>query len=157
MAAFVARAIRAAAPGSLSDDPPNAFLDDDDSVHHEDINQLAEAGIVAGTGDGKYSPHIGVSRGQMARFLANAAEHVLGEPLPSDDDDFRDDDGDLFERDINQIAQAGITAGMPSRHDPPSPVPTFLSHYSVERAQAASFLARLLDLLVEEGAATPPS
>lgn len=45
------------------------FNDDGASVHESDINAVAGAGIVSGTGDGSYGPAGSVGRGQMARFL----------------------------------------------------------------------------------------
>jgi hypothetical protein len=147
MAAFVARTIRQAKPHSLSDNPTDAFADDNESVHHLAINQLAAAGIVGGTGDGNYNPSRPVSRGQMAKFLANAAAYVLGQPLPADRDLFADDNGNLFELDINRVAQAGLTGGRANGTYDPSG--------TVQRDQMGSFLARTLDLFVDNGAQLP--
>jgi hypothetical protein len=147
MAAFVARALLAAKPGSLSHAPPDAFVDDSRSVHQNAINQLAERGIVGGTGAGTYSPSGTVTRGQMAKFLANATATVLGQPLPAGRDVFSDDDGNLFEPDINRVAQAGITGGRAEGIYAPGGV--------VTREQMGSFLARTLDLLVENGVELP--
>jgi hypothetical protein len=147
MATFVARAILAAKPGSLPDDPPDAFLDDEASVHERAVNQLAAVGIVAGTGGRTYSPHAAVTRGQMARFLANAAAHVLGQPLPADHDAFHDDQGSVFEADINRVAQAGLTGGLADG--------TYGASHAVRRDQMGSFLARTLDLFVTDGAQLP--
>jgi hypothetical protein len=147
MAAFVARTILKTRPGSLPAEPPNAFTDDGTSVHHLAINQLAAAGIVGGTGGGNYSPSAIVNRGQMARFLANAATHVLGKPLPADRDLFSDDDASLFQDDINRVAQAGLTGGRADgTYNPTGPV---------LRDQMGSFLARTLDLFVANGARLP--
>ncbi len=46
--------------GELTADPPDAFADDDDSVHETNINKLAAAGVVTGTGPGLH-------RGSMGR------------------------------------------------------------------------------------------
>jgi hypothetical protein len=147
MASFVARTILEAKPGSLPEDSADAFGDDQGSVHQRAINQLAAAGIVGGTGGGNYSPSAVVSRGQMARFLANAARHVLGQPLPVDRDLFGDDSTSLFQDDINRVAQAGITGGRADgTYGPTGPV---------LRDQMGSFLARTLDLFVEKGAPLP--
>jgi Tol biopolymer transport system component len=147
MAAFVARTILKAKPGSLPDNPVDAFGDDDGSVHHHAINQLAAVDIIRGTGDGKYSPSRVVTRGQMAKFLANAAAHVLSQPLPADRDLFADDNGNPFETDINRVAQAGLTGG---RADG-----AYDSSGTVQRDQMGSFLARTLDLFVDNGATLP--
>jgi hypothetical protein len=145
MAAFVARAVLAARPGSLPTAPPDAFGDDTGSAHRLAIDQLAAVGIVAGTGPGTYSPRTVVTRGQMAKFLAGAARHVLGRPLPVEHDLFGDDAGSPFETDINRVAEAGLTGG---RSDG-----TYRPVEPVSRGQMGSFLARTLDLFVVEGGA----
>jgi hypothetical protein len=147
MATFIARAILTVKPGSLPDDPTDAFADDNSSVHQKAINQLAAVGVIGGTGNGNYSPAAVVSRGQMARFLANAAEQVLGQPLPTDRDFFSDDNGSLFGANINRVAQAGITGG---RSDG-----TYNAAGPVLRDQMGSFLARTLDLFVTNGSRLP--
>ncbi len=148
MAAFVARAILASG-GWLPQDPPDAFRDDDASVHEQAINQLAAVGVIGGTGGGNYSPGPVVNRGQMARFLANAAAHRTGRPLPAETDFFHDDAGSPFEASINQVAAAGITGGRS--------VGAYEPAGSVTREQMASFLARLLDVFVADGLATTPA
>lgn len=116
------------------------FFNDDDGISFEaDINKLAAAGITGGcnppTRD-NYCPWNTVTRGQMAAFLARALD------LPETDTDFfNDDDGIVFERDINRMAAAGITSGC----NPPTK-----DHYcageNVTRAQMATFLTRALEL-----------
>ena len=145
MASFVARAVGV----DLTQPVPDAFTDDNTSVHQQAINHLAQVGVVGGTGDGRYSPTRVVSRGQMARFLANAAAHVLAEPLPATQDFFDDDEGHPFETDINRAAQAGLAGGRSGRSYDPSGL--------VTRDQMASFLARLLDLFTEGGVRTAPA
>lgn len=137
MASFIARAIGA----DLSTPVPDAFTDDNQSVHQQAINYLAHAGIVGGTGGGQYSPSRIVTRGQMARFMANAAAWRTGAELPATRDYFDDDASHLFETDINQVAEAGVTGGRGARAYEPSG--------TVSRDQMASFLARLLDLFVD--------
>jgi hypothetical protein len=44
-----------------------------DYTHHDDINQIAAAGITIGFPDGTYQPEAPVTRGQMASFLARTA------------------------------------------------------------------------------------
>lgn len=147
MATFVARAILAAG-GTLPTAPPNAFTDDEGSVHQLAIDQLAAVGVVGGTGGGRYSPDTVVTRGQMARFLARAVERVTGAPMPAGPNYFTDDAGSIFEADIDQVALAGITGG---RTDG-----TYVPSGAVTRDQMGSFLARTLDLFVEQGRARPP-
>lgn len=45
------------------------FTDDDGSTHEANINRIAAAGVVNGTGDGAYSPGSTVTRQQMSAFL----------------------------------------------------------------------------------------
>jgi hypothetical protein len=45
------------------------FGDDDGNTHEDNINRIAAAGIVNGTGDGGYSPGDPVTRQQMSAFL----------------------------------------------------------------------------------------
>jgi hypothetical protein len=69
MAAWMARAYALIAGHPLpatTDD----FFSDDGQYHEADINRLAAAGVVQGTGPGAYSPRIGVRRDQMASYLA---------------------------------------------------------------------------------------
>ena len=63
MASFLARALHL--PPATADH----FWDDNGSMHEGAINQIAEAGIAGGCGDGRYCPGWGVSREQMAAFL----------------------------------------------------------------------------------------
>lgn len=54
-----------------------------------DISRVAEAGITAGCGGGKYCPDAEVTRGQMAAFLARTGSraaygpYTQGDPLPT--------------------------------------------------------------------------
>ncbi len=149
MSTFIAGAVEAAG-GVLPAEPEDAFSDDDGGTHELRTNQLAAVGIVSGTGGGAYSPSRTVTRGQMAKFLALAAEFLSDEQLPSDGDRFSDDDGTPFEPYINQIAEAGVTGG--------SADGTYRADATVSREQMGSFLSRTLGLLVEEGqpASAPP-
>lgn len=64
----------------------NAFSDDDNSVHHDAINALAAADIVAGRSASRYEPNQGVRRGQMASIVARTMAHMAQDgritPLP---------------------------------------------------------------------------
>lgn len=72
MATFVRNAIEAAG-GDLPDGVPDAFDDDQGSVHAANIDAIAAAGVVKGVGNGTFEPSGYVTRAQMASFLANAA------------------------------------------------------------------------------------
>jgi hypothetical protein len=69
MAAWMARAYALIAGAELPTTSTDYFRDDS-ALHHADINRLAEAGIVQGTGPGTYSPRSSVRRDQMASYLA---------------------------------------------------------------------------------------
>ena len=133
MAAFLRRAL--GLPGTTIDH----FSDDDGSIFEADINAIAEAGITKGCNpqaNDHYCPKDTVRRDSMAAFLRRA----LSLPIPGTDH-FDDDDGSIFEADVNAIAEAGITRGCnPPAND------KFCPKDSVTRDQMASFLARALDL-----------
>jgi predicted deacylase len=148
MASFIARAVREGG-GTLPSAPANRFDDDDTSNHQLAINQLAEVGIVLGRTDRTYEPEAPVSRAQMASFLVRAYKHVSGVDLPLGGPYFSDVAGLTQRDDVNRAAAVGLTAGrVGDRYDPQAPT---------ARGQMATFLARLLDLFVEDGKATPPS
>lgn len=131
MAAFLRRAL--GLPASSTDH----FADDDGHLFEGDINALAEAGITKGCGNAtEFCPDGDVTRGQMAAFLRRARE------LPAASTDyFADDDGHLFEGDINAIAAEGITKGC----NPPDNT-AFCPGDKTQRDQMASFLGRALGL-----------
>jgi hypothetical protein len=130
MAAFLVRAL-----GLSTGAGTNQFNDDNGSVFENDIDKLATAGISRGCNpplNTKFCPDTRITRGQMAAFLARA--RGLSN---TNTDYFHDDDGSIYENDINRIAKAGITKGC----DPPAN-----EHYcpnsNVTRGQMAAFLAR---------------
>jgi hypothetical protein len=149
MATFIARTILESG-GTLPAAPRDHFSDDDGHPHEANINRLAEVGIVTGGTDGRYRPNDRVSRDQMATFLIRAHDHRAGRARPASTVDyFRDDDGNVHEPTINRAAAAGLTGGSATgAYRPSAPV---------ARDQMASFLARLLDLLVVETSARPPT
>ncbi|MDJ0925090.1 MAG: S-layer homology domain-containing protein [Acidimicrobiia bacterium] len=106
------------------------FADDDGHWAEGPLNRLAAEGILRGCGDSRVCPDDGVTRGQFAAILNRSF------PIPaSTTDHFSDDDGNIFEADINAVAALGITRGC---HIP--------GHYCtwdpVYRDQAATLLAR---------------
>lgn len=72
MASFLVRAF------TLPSSDTNFFTDDDTSVHHDNINALAEAGVTVGCEEGLYCVNQWVTRGQMASFIERALEFVEG-------------------------------------------------------------------------------
>ncbi len=115
------------------------FIDDDDSIFETDIERLAASGITKGCnppGNDRYCPNDSVTRGQMAAFLVRALGLDAGGAI-----DFIDDDGSIFEGDIEKLATAGITRGCnPPIND------RYCPNDSVTRGQMAAFLVRALDL-----------
>lgn len=129
-------------------DAPDAFPDDERSVHEGAIDILAAMGVVGGKADGRYHPADAVTRGQMASFLARAIALAKGVELPNTADYFADDSGDPHEPNINKVAEALVAGGTADgRYD---------AKGSVRRDQMASFLARSLAGAVEAGKASPP-
>ena len=132
MAAFLNRAL------DIDPSAVDAFVDDEASVFEGDINAIAAAGITKGCNppdNDEFCPDDLVTRGQMAAFLVRA----LGLPA-STVDAFTDDEGSVFEGDINALAAAGITKGCnPPDND------QFCPEDNVTRAQMASFLVRALE------------
>jgi hypothetical protein len=132
MAAFLTRAL---------DLPPtdiDAFIDDDESVFEDDINRMAAVGITKGCNppaNDAFCPERKVTREQMAAFLVRAFSYT-------DDgggDLFSDDDGSIFEADIDKLATAGVTKGCnPPVND------MFCPTQNVTRGQMAAFLHRAL-------------
>lgn len=106
-----------------------SFLDIPGDVHEANIERITLAAFAGGLGDGFYGPTAGVSRGQMATFLARALQLA-----PVEDGPFTDVDGTPHEGNINAIARAGIASGFDDG--------TFKPGDPVTRRQMATFLAR---------------
>lgn len=151
MATFLAGVVERSG-GTLPEPTRNRFSDDDGSVHERSVDRLAEAGIVQGTGGSTYAPAAPVTRAQMAAFLVRTYDYraqQAGRPaLPPGEDWFYDDQTSTLHALINAAAQAGFTGGTgDGRYQPAG---------TVRRDQMASFVARVLDLLVEQGVAEVP-
>ena len=113
------------------------FRDDDDSTFEHHIDWLAMTGITRGCNppvNDHFCPDETVTRGQMAAFLVRALnlETRLVDP-------FTDDDGSIFEADIERLAAAGITRGCnPPNND------LYCPNMTVTRGQMAAFLVRAI-------------
>ena len=116
----------------------NTFNDDDGSVFEDDIEWLAAAGITRGCNppvNDMFCPNQSVTRGQMAAFLVRA----MGYTDNGGGNLFIDDNGSVFESDIDKLGTAGITRGCnPPVND------MFCPNQSVTRGQMAAFLHRAL-------------
>jgi hypothetical protein len=147
MASFLARLLYVSGV-PFPNDPPDAFPDDDASIHEPFINAMAAIGIIGGQTDGTFLPSGSVTRGQMATFLARALPMITGAPLANTTDYFADDSGNTHELSINQLTEALVAGGSADgRYKPGAPV---------RRDQMASFLARSLSAAVEAGKTQPP-
>ena len=125
MASFLVRALGLPPSGN------DFFTDDEGSIHENDINALAAAGITGGCTSTRYCPTAQVTRQQMASFLVRAFDLP-----PAGSDFFTDDEGSIHENDINALAAAGITGGCTAT--------TFCPFQAVTREQMAAFLMRAL-------------
>ncbi|MDJ0665532.1 MAG: S-layer homology domain-containing protein [Acidimicrobiia bacterium] len=120
------------------------FLDTGVSIFLADIEWLADEGVTKGCSppiNDFYCPKDQVTRGQMAAFLVR----FLG-LTDRGETDFADDDGSVFEADIEKLAAAGITRGCnPPTND------RFCPNDPVTRGQMAAFLTRALELPAATG------
>ncbi len=146
VATFIAQMLESSGV-SLPSNPPDAFADDDHSIHQLRINQLAALGVVQGKTATSYRPAALVSRGEMATILVRAHREVTGKTLADGVNRFRDDAGSVHEVNINRVATAGIAAG--------NTASTFAPKNPVTRGQMSTFVSRTLDLLVDTGAVAP--
>jgi hypothetical protein len=133
MAAFLVRTL------SLTDDGGgDLFVDDNGSVFENDIDKLGTAGITRGCNppiNDRFCPGEMVTRGQMAAFLARAFSLSAG----GMSDLFIDDDGSVFETDIDALGATGVSKGCnPPAND------RFCPSDPVTREQMAAFIYRAL-------------
>jgi hypothetical protein len=114
--------------------PSAGFVDvNAGDTHTAAINCLVSLGIAKGKTATTYDPTAPVTRGQMASFVARAMAWA-GVSLPAGPDAFDDDNGDVHEAAINQLAAAGLVNGTGAR--------TYQPSLPLSRAQAASFVVR---------------
>ena len=126
-------------PAPLAIDmPASGFFDVlDSNVFSADVAWLAAEGITGGCNppwSDFYCPDDPVTRGQMAAFLVRGLGLSSSGAL-----EFTDDDGSVFESDIEKLAHAGITLGC----NPPANT-RFCPDDPVTRGQMAAFLVRAL-------------
>ncbi len=117
-------------------EPVDTFLDDDDSIFEFEIEWLASTGITKGCNppdNDLFCPDDYVTRGQFAAFSARA----FGWTDVGEGDLFIDDDGHLFEHEIDLMGTAGVTKGC----NPPLNS-LFCPNDIVTRGQMAAFFAR---------------
>jgi hypothetical protein len=76
MATFVVRAYQFRS-GTTLPAGSDAFVDDNGNTHEDNINRAAATGFVTGRLDGTYGPGQGVTRDQMATFLARVLAKLV--------------------------------------------------------------------------------
>jgi hypothetical protein len=138
MASFIVNALRVS---GIDKEFPAApaepkFDDLGDSPHANNINLLAEAGIVSGTGEGKYSPEAPITRAQMATFLVKAANFAVDPDLAeSGGQRFSDVGGNTHADNIEVGSDNALFSGTSTSRFSPGA--------TVQRDQMASFLTNL--------------
>lgn len=129
MAAFLTRAL------GLTERVSDPFTDDDGSLFEADIERIAAVGVTLGCNppaNDRYCPTRPVTRAEMAAFLVRAYGYSERE-----NGRFIDDDGSIFEADIERLAVAGVTLGCnPPAND------RYCPSQRVRRDEMASFLVR---------------
>jgi hypothetical protein len=121
-------------------DPGGTFTDDNGSVHEGAIEAVAAEAITRGCNppdNDRFCPDDPVTRGQMAAFLVRAFDYSDG----AGSNAFTDDNGSVFEDDIDRLAASGVTRGCnPPAND------RFCPDQAITRAEMATFLMRALGL-----------
>ncbi len=114
------------------------------------INCISDYGISTGTTATTFDPFAEVARWQMALFITRqVTAHGLGSALPAGADQGFTDLGGVpaaAVTAINQIAELGISTGTSAT--------TFDPFATVERWQMALFLARTIDIAIDDNSAT---
>ena len=117
----------------------DAFGDDNASVHEPAINCMSRWGVASGTSNGAYSPEGNVGRDQTASFVVRLMRTAGYSFDSAPADQFDDDDGNVHETSINQLAAAKVITGTGPRRFSPS--------RDVTRGQMAALLNRALSAL----------
>ncbi len=127
-------------PACPADGVPSAgFTDVAGNRHEAAIDCVVWRGVARGATARTYAPGLQVTRGQMASLLANVVEHA-GVTLPAPSDQGFDDlAGSVHADRVNQLAAAGLVAGVTRNAYRPGAV--------VSRAQMATFLVRAIELV----------
>jgi hypothetical protein len=119
------------------DDAPDAFGDDDGSIHELAIDCLAALGLLAGHADGTVRPNAAVTRGQIGSVLMRLVVATSGESVEQlcpDGGVAFPDGGRVHGAALACLNQLGIVRGYPDGTSRPGE--------PISRAQTASLLAR---------------
>lgn len=146
MASFIARMLEVAGV-DLPDDPDASWPDVTGGPHARAIAQLTDLGIVQGRG-GEYVPADPVSRDQMTSFLVRSLEVIVDRGFSASRAPFTDTAGSVHRDNIDVAYDLGIALGQDAT--------TFAPRDAVRRDQMASFIARSLRVLGEEGVTLSP-
>lgn len=127
--------------GVTAANAPNAFADDNGSVHEPNINSLAALRVIGGNGEAgsSYFPTRDASRSTVASYLGRAYVRITGRALPTSPDAFTDDERDPAEAEINGLAALGVIGGKGGG--------VFDPNGSVNRAQVATMVMQLVGVL----------
>lgn len=124
--------------GNTDDSTPSGlcgrFADDGSTLFEADTEWMAAEGITQGCGPALFCPDDLVTRGQMAAFVVRA----LGYTDNGGGNLFSDDNGSIFEDEIDKMATAGVAQGCAPD--------LFCPDAFVTRGQMAAFLSRALNL-----------
>jgi endoglucanase len=130
--------------------PSRGFRDvPTDHPHRRGIEVLAGLEVINGTGDGRFSPGLPATRGQMASLIVRLHEEVVGASVAPSPQGFSDTAGSPHEDNIRRLVALGVTTG----HEDG----TFRPSQPVTRGQMAAFVMRYVEHLVAEGLAEPPA
>jgi hypothetical protein len=135
MTSMLARSLAAAGTPLPPASGPQPFTDLAGRADADTIAAMHQAGIVNGTGEGRFEPGATISRAQAATLLARTIEYATGRPLADGPSYFLDVGGTHGLR-IRQITRAGLVGGDGRRGFDPTG--------TLSRAQAATFSVRLL-------------
>ena len=117
----------------------NPYVDDDENPHESAINRIAAAGLMGGCTETRFCPDDSTTRAQLAAILVRAFGLTPGGPNA-----FDDDDGSLFEPEINALAAAGFSGGCGDR--------LFCPDQAVSRQAMRDLLGRVVTFLAEPSA-----
>lgn len=141
LATFLAATLEAGGE-TLPEPTQDYFTDDNGNPHESNINKLAEAGIIDGSAD-KFGVAAIPTRAEMSEHTAAAMSYAEVLPTGSVPDYFSDDSGMAAEDSINRLAHAGVVTGKTTS--------TFAPNETLRRDQMATFLARSIDLIQDNG------
>ncbi|MEX1178093.1 MAG: S8 family serine peptidase [Nitriliruptor sp.] len=146
VAAYLAQLVRTAR--SLPIPSEATFTDLDQVVHRDDIEALADMGIIGGFSDDTFRADLPVTRAQFASLLVRTYERLAGGSIRATGRAFPDVAGSTHERNVGAAVQAGFVRGKSAdRFDPGA---------EISRGQLGSMLRGALDKLVNDRVSTLP-